>query len=172
MPLMDGALLRLPENLRHPNLVEQTVRPSKIQQQYYAGVLDGSFNPTISVVANDWEVSTVLLQIRTTSTAGARAIVCTITPTAGSQYLAVPLTVGISTADKSTRIVAFGGPGLALGRYAGSTTGYSFEGISFPLPDPLYMTTGYQVSVFDANGVDAADTVGMTIIYREITEFR
>ena len=47
MPLMDGALLRLPENLRHPTLVEQKdqsqARRQKFRQINSAGLADGGF---------------------------------------------------------------------------------------------------------------------------------
>jgi hypothetical protein len=172
MSLLDGALFKLPEDLRHANLVESQVKPSRVQNQHYSGNLTGGLSIDVATVANDWEVSCILLQCSTYNTAGARAIVCTITPSGGSQYLAIPLTIGISTADKNTNIVALGGPGISLGRYTGTTAGVSFEAVSFPVPQPLYMTTGYIIDVFDANGVSAADTVDLTIIFREITEYR
>jgi len=172
MPLFNGALIHLPDARRLPVLIEPLVTPSQTRAELYSGLLDGSFVAEIAPTSNNWEVSSILLQMRTRGAVGARAIVATITPSTGSTYLLIPLTIGISSADASTRIVAIGGPGYQASRFVGSGGGFSFEAITFPTPKPLYMNTGYKVEVLDVNGVDNTDSVDMTIMYKEVTEWR
>lgn len=133
----------------------------------------GNFLAEIANVANTWEISSIILQIATGSNVGNRFIVCQITPNAPGKTLQVPLVFGVDVLPADSNMIAIGGPGFALQRITFvPSVGTAYDTISFPTPAPLYMDTGYKVEIFDINGVDNSDAVQMTIIYREVTEWR